>query len=328
MKPRILNFTEAELREIVAKSTNMREVVKALGYVPTGNNNRTVRNYLEKYKISIDHFTFVARTQIKRSVDNIFIANSSASQSTVRKWYLKGNYTEYKCSVCGQEPIWNGRPLVLTLDHINGIRTDHRLENLRWICPNCDRQSDTYGFKNKKNIEYFLQNTQSVNAALSAAYMEPLITPQQSKQNFCTNCGKPISANAIRCKTCLNIYMKNKSKCPNKDLLIYHIQITQGNLSAISRNFDVSCNTVKKWCNKYFLNDFVKSFKQVKEPIKILEKDLYVIQQIDSKTLNIINTFTSCSAAESALGISHVADVCNGKRKLAGGFIWKRIKIN
>ena len=62
--------------------------------------------------------------------------------------YIKGNYTPYKCSICGLEPFWNGKELTLTLDHINGINNDDRLENLRWVCPNCDRQLSTFSGKN------------------------------------------------------------------------------------------------------------------------------------------------------------------------------------
>ena len=42
-----------------------------------------------------------------------------------------------------------GRPLTLTLDHINGDHNDNRIENLQFICPNCDSQQDTYCYKNK-----------------------------------------------------------------------------------------------------------------------------------------------------------------------------------
>lgn len=46
---------------------------------------------------------------------------------------------------------WNNKALSLQLDHINGVNTDNRVENLRWLCPNCHSQTDTYGSKNKKN---------------------------------------------------------------------------------------------------------------------------------------------------------------------------------
>lgn len=44
---------------------------------------------------------------------------------------------------------WNGRQLNCQLDHINGNPKDHRLENLRILCPNCHAQTDTYCGKNK-----------------------------------------------------------------------------------------------------------------------------------------------------------------------------------
>jgi HNH endonuclease len=49
--------------------------------------------------------------------------------------------------VCGISD-WHGRPLVLELDHINGAADDHRLENLRLLCPNCHSQTDTYYARN------------------------------------------------------------------------------------------------------------------------------------------------------------------------------------
>jgi len=44
-------------------------------------------------------------------------------------------------------PEWQNKPLTLILDHINGNNKDHRLENLRWVCPNCNQQLETTGFK-------------------------------------------------------------------------------------------------------------------------------------------------------------------------------------
>ena len=54
------------------------------------------------------------------------------------------------CACCGIEAIWNGKPMPLILDHINGINDDNRLENLRFVCSNCDSQLDTYKARNKR----------------------------------------------------------------------------------------------------------------------------------------------------------------------------------
>ena len=92
------------------------------------------------------------RRPIKRTAANVFIENSTADQKTLRRHYFAGEYTEYKCSICGQEPIWNGKELTLILDHINGHNHDDRLENLRWVCPNCNQQLDTTNGKNVKKL--------------------------------------------------------------------------------------------------------------------------------------------------------------------------------
>ena len=61
---------------------------------------------------------------------------------------LKEGIKENKCEVCGIE-AWNGAPLNMELHHENGDRTNHLLENLLMICPNCHSQTDTYRAKNK-----------------------------------------------------------------------------------------------------------------------------------------------------------------------------------
>jgi 5-methylcytosine-specific restriction endonuclease McrA len=62
---------------------------------------------------------------------------------------VKEKIKEEKCEVCGIKD-WNGSPVSFELDHINGVRNDHRLENLRIICPNCHSQTHTYRAKNIK----------------------------------------------------------------------------------------------------------------------------------------------------------------------------------
>ena len=128
---------------------NVTELARKLNYKSRGTNLGTIKKYLDNNKIDYSHFTGRARGYVaSRTPENTFLENSTAARKVVRKLYYEKEYTEYKCSLCGQEPFWNGKPLSLTLDHINGKNTDHRLENLRWVCPNCDRQLETFGSKN------------------------------------------------------------------------------------------------------------------------------------------------------------------------------------
>lgn len=58
-----------------------------------------------------------------------------------------------KCKVCGTSE-WCGLPLVLILDHIDGNSSNWRIENLRFICANCDSQTPTFKNRNKGNGRY------------------------------------------------------------------------------------------------------------------------------------------------------------------------------
>jgi 5-methylcytosine-specific restriction endonuclease McrA len=61
---------------------------------------------------------------------------------------LQHNLLEYKCGKCQRQPMWMNEPLTLELDHINGDPLDDRLENLRFLCPNCHSQTPTSKGKN------------------------------------------------------------------------------------------------------------------------------------------------------------------------------------
>lgn len=56
----------------------------------------------------------------------------------------------YKCEVCGISD-YNGRPITLQVDHINGNPGDHRPSNLQLLCPNCHSQTEFFSGANKGN---------------------------------------------------------------------------------------------------------------------------------------------------------------------------------
>lgn len=153
MPAKIDTFTNEEFAQIVASSSTLLEVAKKLGYTShSGDNGTRIRMRIDELQLSTDHFTLGNRRPIKRDPSNVFIVNSTADQKTLRKYYALGEYTPHICAICGQPPIWNGLPLTLILDHINGHNHDNRLENLRWVCPNCNQQLDTTNGKNIKRL--------------------------------------------------------------------------------------------------------------------------------------------------------------------------------
>ena len=80
-----------------------------------------------------------------------------------RQNFLEGNMTSrglmkvhmvdihgWKC-VCCNNTDWNGKPIPLELDHIDGNAGDNSPQNLRLLCPNCHAQTPTHKARNKGN---------------------------------------------------------------------------------------------------------------------------------------------------------------------------------
>lgn len=222
-----MKYSDESFIEIWNSSSSMADFIRKLGYNSiSGDSSMAVRKRARFLNLSEEHF--IKKSPIKRNVENIFIKNSTANQSTLRKWYKKGNYTEYKCSICGQEPNWNGKELSLTLDHINGDNHDDRLENLRWICPNCDRQLDTFGIKNCKKLE--------------------------KQTNRCVICGKEISKESKYCQSCFGKETSKQTIESQIDRETLKKKIRTNTFEEIAREYNkTSGNAIKKWCKYYNL---------------------------------------------------------------------------
>jgi hypothetical protein len=78
----------------------------------------------------------------------IFLA-SSKDRHNVKARLMRTGILENRCSQCGISE-WRGKPLSIQIDHINGVRDDNGLENLRMLCPNCHSQTETFGALNRK----------------------------------------------------------------------------------------------------------------------------------------------------------------------------------
>lgn len=218
-------ISDEEFAYIVSTSSSLKEIGMKCGYsCNSGASSSIVKNRINKQGLS---FQGTRANPVYREDKDIFIADSPVDQSTLRKRYLQGNFSEYKCSICGQEPIWNGKELVLTLDHINGHNHDDRLENLRWVCPNCDRQLSTFA---GRNIVY------------------------EKNKNYCIDCGKEILQSSIRCPDCAaktNGLKHRLAERPERNELKTLIRVMP--FVKIGEKYGVSDNAIRKWCDAYGL---------------------------------------------------------------------------
>lgn len=88
------------------------------------------------------------RVARKTKLDELFCVESKAPRYYIKELIIKNNLLLYKCELCNIHSTWNNQPLSLHLDHINGINNDNRIENLRFLCPNCHSQTPSYCGKN------------------------------------------------------------------------------------------------------------------------------------------------------------------------------------
>lgn len=77
------------------------------------------------------------------------LSSPKRNRKHVKLRLIRAGLLQNSCQSCGLTD-WRGNPLNMHLDHINGARSDNRLENLRMLCPNCHSQTPTYGGRNFK----------------------------------------------------------------------------------------------------------------------------------------------------------------------------------
>ena len=92
----------------------------------------------------------IRASYIRRSNAEVFVTDTKAHANTIKARMLLLGVPRL-CVKCGLGPEWQGEPLTLQLDHINGDGRDGRLENLRFLCPNCHTQTLTYAGRKTKS---------------------------------------------------------------------------------------------------------------------------------------------------------------------------------
>jgi len=104
-----------------------------------------------------------SRGKVLTPNETIFTENSHYSNELVKQRIVNQSLLEYKCVKCGIDS-WQGESIVLDLDHINGNNLDNRLINLRFLCPNCHSQTDTYKGRNKNTGKIKVSDDQLLTA--------------------------------------------------------------------------------------------------------------------------------------------------------------------
>lgn len=79
-----------------------------------------------------------------RPLAELLASSNSNSRTNIKRRLIRAGLLENRCEECGLGD-WLGERLTIQIDHINGVKDDYRLENLRMLCPNCHSQTSTHG---------------------------------------------------------------------------------------------------------------------------------------------------------------------------------------
>lgn len=117
-------------------------------------NSNGLKNAYKEGRKNCNHFNGKrgwSKGELLLNIDEIFKKGSLYTGETLKKYIDYYELKEYKCEICDNDGEWLNRILVLEIDHIDGDRTNNELINLRYLCPNCHSQTDTFRGRNINN---------------------------------------------------------------------------------------------------------------------------------------------------------------------------------
>ncbi|MCW2681711.1 MAG: hypothetical protein JWM62_3112 [Frankiales bacterium] len=145
-------YSTERLAEAVAASTSYAGVLRHLGVPQAGGSQAYLARRIRSDGLDTSHFTGQAymrgATAPQRlRPEQVLVVRPTGSRRVstplLRRVMLESG-VPLRCAVCGLGAEWQGQPLTLVIDHVNGDWLDNRLPNLRFLCPNCHAQTATW----------------------------------------------------------------------------------------------------------------------------------------------------------------------------------------
>ena len=145
-----IKITKDQIQEAVDKSASMAEAAILLGL-----HFSTFKTHAKKFGLYNPNQGLRGSNKPKSEgkgkfhLEDILNGKHPQYQSFKLKHALiKAGLKKNECEICGIKS-WNNLALECELDHIDGNRANHKLENLRVLCPNCHSQTPTFRFKKR-----------------------------------------------------------------------------------------------------------------------------------------------------------------------------------
>lgn len=148
-------LTNEEFQRLLDISNSFKDLARRLGLEDSSYSHIRVGKRVKNGNFDLTKFNLNKKNNLKinkknRELKDILVINSDYPTHKLKNKLLKENILRNVCSICNLKGTWNGKPLNMVLDHINGVNNDNRLENLRIVCYNCNSQLDTFAGRNVK----------------------------------------------------------------------------------------------------------------------------------------------------------------------------------
>lgn len=162
------------------------------------------------------------------------------------------------------------------------------------------------------------------------------------KEYFCIDCGIEVSEpGVLRCNKCRGI-IQRKVERPSKEILFKLLSENEGNFTKIGQQFNVTDNTIRKWCKAYELpyhsKDYIIEGQTITKYNSKTTRNSKTVKQLDKITLKELNRFVSIAEAGKYIKeqnklstlskniASKIWAVCKGTQNTAYGYVWKFIE--
>ena len=155
----VSRVTDEEITAAVPNSLNWSDLLRNVGLGESGSARHGFRQRVKARGLDTTHFSgrnrriVLGHTGRKAPISEFLRNPRKVSSSHLKGRLIQEGMLENRCAECGQDSTWNGKHLVMQLDHIDGDRLNNLLENLRVLSTNCHSQTPTYRGKNKGNID-------------------------------------------------------------------------------------------------------------------------------------------------------------------------------
>ena len=148
-------WTHEQLFAACVESVCYSDLLVRLGLRPAGGNYATLHKKIRELRIDTSHFRKGPWSKGRRDLpqrrfplSQVLIENSWANTNDLKWRLINEGLKNGSCELCGWAQRSADGRLPLELDHINGIRNDNRIENLRVLCPNCHSLQPTHRGRN------------------------------------------------------------------------------------------------------------------------------------------------------------------------------------